>query len=60
VYCPDEAFVLKDGQTKKGKPRKEIASINYYHCKGCGLCVKECPVNKAGKKVVITFEKETN
>ena len=58
VFCPEDAFILKDGTTKKGAPRKEIASINYYHCKGCGLCAKECPVNKKGKKTAIEFVKE--
>jgi len=55
ILCPDEAFLLKDGKTPSGKPRKEIDSINYYHCKGCGLCVKECPVNKKGSVVAIDF-----
>jgi len=58
VFCPEDAFILKDGTTKKGAPRKEIDSINYYHCKGCGLCAKECPVNKKGRKVAIEFIKE--
>ncbi|MEZ4551775.1 MAG: 4Fe-4S binding protein [Desulfobacterales bacterium] len=49
IFCPEDAFVLKDGLTKSGKPRKEIDHINYYHCKGCGLCAQECPVNKRGK-----------
>ena len=34
---------LQDGQTKTGRERKEIRDINYYHCKGCGLCAAECP-----------------
>jgi Pyruvate/2-oxoacid:ferredoxin oxidoreductase delta subunit len=58
VFCPEDAFILKGGTTKKGTPRKEIESINYYHCKGCGLCAKECPVNKKGKKVAIDYIKE--
>ena len=49
IFCPEGAFVLRDGKTPKGKDRKEIQAINYYHCKGCGLCAKECPVNKKGK-----------
>lgn len=60
VFCPEEAFKLKDGVTKSGKPRKEIESINYYHCKGCGLCAKECPVNKKGVKKAVRFVKEKN
>jgi len=58
VLCPDGAFVLKDATSPSGKPRKEIQEIDYYHCKGCGLCVKECPVNKKGKKEAIKFVRE--
>jgi pyruvate ferredoxin oxidoreductase delta subunit len=58
VFCPEDAFLLKDGVTKSGKNRKEIESVDYYHCKGCGLCVRECPVNKKGEKKAITFVKE--
>ena len=55
VLCPVGAFILKDGKTASGDDRKEIQEINYFHCKGCGLCVKECPVNKEGKKEAIEF-----
>ncbi len=58
VFCPEEAMVLTDGKTAKGKDRKEICDINYYHCKGCGLCVKECLVNKQGKNVALEFVQE--
>ena len=58
VFCPEDAFGLKDGTNRAGKPRKEIAEIDYYHCKGCGLCVKECPVNKKGDKKAIEFVRE--
>ena len=50
--------MLKDGKTPKGKERKEIKEIDYYYCKGCGLCVKECPVNKKGKTEAIQFVRE--
>ena len=58
VFCPEDAYILKDGTTPKGTPRKEIERINYYHCKGCGLCAKECPVNKKGQKIAIDYVKE--
>ena len=58
AFCPEEAFLLKDGKLKNGKERKEINKINYYHCKGCGLCVKECPVNKKGDPVALEYIKE--
>jgi len=35
VYCPDSAInVDEDG---------EVTGVNYYHCKGCGICAFECP-----------------
>ncbi|OIP22178.1 ferredoxin [bacterium CG_4_10_14_0_2_um_filter_33_32] len=36
-YCPEAAFITKNNK---------IIGINYLHCKGCGICAKECP-NKA-------------
>lgn len=34
VYCPDLAIErLEDDSVK----------INYYYCKGCGICAEECP-----------------
>jgi pyruvate ferredoxin oxidoreductase delta subunit len=60
VLCPEDAYQLRDGKTKNGKDRQEICGINYYHCKGCGLCVKECPVNKNQKndKTPLDFVRE--
>lgn len=37
MYCPDIAVIRE----KNG----EIRRINYDYCKGCGLCVVECPRN---------------
>ncbi len=34
IACPDACFILKNGQ---------VTAIDYDHCKGCGICVKECP-----------------
>jgi 2-oxoacid:acceptor oxidoreductase delta subunit (pyruvate/2-ketoisovalerate family) len=37
MFCPDIAVIReKDG---------ELRRINYDYCKGCGLCVVECPRN---------------
>lgn len=35
VYCPDGAVVVENEKFK---------AIDYYHCKGCGICSSECPV----------------
>ena len=59
VLCPEDAFVIKDEINKKGKTVKVIEKINYYHCKGCGLCVRECPINKKGKVKAIDYVPES-
>lgn len=33
IFCPDACI----------EPLEHGYEIDYYHCKGCGLCVKECP-----------------
>ncbi|MBM4330935.1 MAG: glutamate synthase [Deltaproteobacteria bacterium] len=35
IYCPDVAIV------KQGEDEPNV--IDYDHCKGCGVCVEECP-----------------
>lgn len=45
VACPDSAIKTKDGK---------ITGIDLEHCKGCGICAKECPV----KISAIVMEKE--
>jgi Pyruvate/2-oxoacid:ferredoxin oxidoreductase delta subunit len=37
MFCPDMAVI----RAKEGHER----CINYDYCKGCGLCVVECPRN---------------
>jgi pyruvate ferredoxin oxidoreductase delta subunit len=34
IYCPDSAIPVKDGKR---------LDFDYDHCKGCGICAKECP-----------------
>ncbi|MHC1605406.1 MAG: 4Fe-4S binding protein [Candidatus Methanofastidiosia archaeon] len=34
ILCPDTAIIVKD---------KKIVGVDYDYCKGCGICVKECP-----------------
>jgi len=60
VFCPEEAYTLTDGKTASGKDRKEISGINLFHCKGCGICATECPVNKKGQNEAIKIVHEEN
>lgn len=34
VYCPDSSVIVKDNK---------IVGIDLEHCKGCGICAKQCP-----------------
>lgn len=34
IYCPDGSILVEDGK---------VVGIDYDHCKGCGICSKECP-----------------
>ena len=58
VFCPEGAFDLCDRSGPDGRERRGIRKIDYFHCKGCGLCVRECPVNRKGAAQVLVMEKE--
>lgn len=47
IVCPDSSVVLKEGK---------VAGFDYDHCKGCGICARECPTKP--EKRAITMEKE--
>ena len=49
VYCPDTAILLDENN--------KVSGIDYDHCKGCGICEKECPV-KNGKAIVMEPERK--
>ena len=34
IFCPDASISRAE----------KTVEVDYYHCKGCGVCVGECPV----------------
>ena len=46
VFCPDAAI-----QTEK----QLVTGVDYYHCKGCGICSTECPVKCIAMVDELTF-----
>lgn len=42
IYCPDVAI--------KYKQDENMIEIDLDHCKGCGICAEECPVNAISMK----------
>ncbi|MCD6098029.1 4Fe-4S binding protein [bacterium] len=48
-YCPDSAIMVKDGK---------MTGINYDFCKGCGICVTECPTKPEKRALELKLESE--
>jgi len=36
IMCPESSITIEDGK---------VVGFDYDHCKGCGICVEQCPVN---------------
>ena len=34
ILCPDSAVLVEEGK---------VVGYDYEHCKGCGICARECP-----------------
>ncbi|HUT01133.1 MAG TPA: 4Fe-4S binding protein [Phycisphaerae bacterium] len=49
VLCPDSAVLVEDG---------EMAGFDYDHCKGCGLCARECPPKCHAIEMVLDRDEE--
>jgi pyruvate ferredoxin oxidoreductase delta subunit len=47
VYCPDDCWEIKDGKNQ---------GVNLDYCKGCGICVNECPTKP--KSISMTPKKK--
>jgi len=51
IFCPDRAISRKGGEAFGYE-------IDYDYCKGCGVCVSECPRNALSLKEEFGFMKE--
>jgi len=47
ISCPDTAVSVKEGK---------MTGFNYTHCKGCGICARECPTKP--KSITMEIEKK--
>jgi 2-oxoacid:acceptor oxidoreductase delta subunit (pyruvate/2-ketoisovalerate family) len=47
AFCPDDSIKVQNGK---------VVGVDYFHCKGCGICSVECPVK--GEKA-LTMEDES-
>jgi len=36
IMCPDASILIVEGK---------VVGFDYDHCKGCGICAEQCPVN---------------
>lgn len=43
VFCPDVSIRVVDGK---------MTGIDYDHCKGCGICARECPRKEKALQMV--------
>ena len=48
ILCPDSALIVKD---------EKLEEVDYGHCKGCGICAKECPVKAFEMKIELELNK---
>lgn len=44
VFCPDSSIIIRDGK---------VAGIDIQHCKGCGICAKECPTKPVKSLIMV-------
>lgn len=49
IYCPDGSIRVEDGK---------VVGIDYKHCKGCGICARECPPKVKAIKMVPEGQEE--
>ena len=42
ILCPDSSILVKE---------EKVTNIDLDHCKGCGICARECPVQAIEMKL---------
>jgi pyruvate ferredoxin oxidoreductase delta subunit len=53
ISCPDSSIMIAPDEKKT----TVVTGIDYDHCKGCGICSKECPI-KPVKAITMEEEKK--
>ena len=51
IMCPDSSIIVKDGK---------VVGTDLEHCKGCGICAKECPPKIACIEMKLESEMDEN
>lgn len=49
IFCPDSAVQVEDGK---------VVGVDLKHCKGCGICARECPPRAQAIRMVEETELE--
>ena len=49
--CPDDCFVWKEVEGRRGRMEMQLQGIDYQYCKGCMRCVEVCPTNSLTKQI---------
>ena len=44
AYCPDASVLVENGK---------VTGVDYLHCKGCGICARECPAKEKAIEMVL-------
>ncbi|MBC7344539.1 MAG: 4Fe-4S binding protein, partial [Clostridia bacterium] len=45
IYCPEGSISVQDGK---------MDGFDYYHCKGCGICARECNIGAISMSEEVT------
>ncbi len=51
MTCPDDCFVWKEEEGRRGRMEMVLQGIDYNLCKGCLRCVEICPTDALEEKI---------